>query len=434
MRVLRFLIAALPFILCVSASLRADTVVLKSGEKVEGKILKETDTEVTVSVQVTATIKDERVIRRDEIQTMEKVALDEEAWAPLAAVTLGNESLERDEYGRAITALQYFVKSFPESTHATLAKQRLDQFFAEEKRVYAGEVKLDGKWLSKDQVQEERVQVAGRILLNRMKHAASAGQLTEAMAIFDQIEKGFPGASGYPDAVELARSILPLLKVAVEQAEARLKQNTEDKKQRLATSKGAEHAQLDALIKQENARTDAIIAAAEHAGVKWLPLQPAMDRSLKALASRTASEGQRLNGMKTDKMHESVEASEKAAAKLSVGKFDDADKALSDATSAWPANELAKRLRVKLAEAKNASAAQKTPTPTPKPTPKPKPLSSSLPAAPAAAPLTEVEDPAEKSFFRKPIFFVVLAVVVAFGAIAGKMLARVRSTDDSTPQ
>ena len=58
----------------------ADTVTLKSGEKLDGKILNETDTEVTISVQVSATIKDERVVKREDIATVEKVQPDEVAW------------------------------------------------------------------------------------------------------------------------------------------------------------------------------------------------------------------------------------------------------------------------------------------------------------------------------------------------------------------
>ena len=128
MPVNRTIPTALSAILCLCALLRADTVTLKSGDKVEGKILRESDAEVTLSVQVTATIRDERVIKRDEIASIEKVQPDEEAWAPIANLAPGNESYSTDEYGRAIAALDYFLKNFPQSTHVAMAKQRLDQF------------------------------------------------------------------------------------------------------------------------------------------------------------------------------------------------------------------------------------------------------------------------------------------------------------------
>ena len=420
---------------CLCAAIHADTVILKSGDKVEGKILSETDAEVTLNVQVTATIKDERVIKRDEIASIEKVQPDEEAWAALAAVAPGSESLNPDEYERTTAAFGGFVTTFPKSKHAAAAQQRLDQFTAEAKRVEAGEVKLEGKWLTKEQMQEERVQIAGRILFNRMKLASSAGQLTDAMTIFAQMEKGFSGAATYPEAVELGRRILSSLRIALEQRQAQMKRRSEDENKRLATSKGQEHAQLDALIKKERAATEAAVSAIEKSGVKWFPLQPANEKSLASLASFVASETTRLNGLPTEKMHESALATQKAAAALASGSLDAAERALKDATTAWSANEFAKRLTGRLADARKASATPtpETPvpvaTPTPTPTPTPKPAATPAPA-PAAPPVAAEETP----FYKNPIILIVLAALVAFGAIAGKMLAKKRANAENPPE
>ena len=137
----RIFAATLSFIVCLSASLCGDTVTLKSGDKVEGKILSETDAEVTISVQVTATIKDERVIKRDEIAKIDKVQPDEQAWALIANLAPGSESLERDEYDKVKAALGYFTGTFPKSAHADLAQSRLQQFTAEQIRVGLGDRK-----------------------------------------------------------------------------------------------------------------------------------------------------------------------------------------------------------------------------------------------------------------------------------------------------
>lgn len=429
MPVTRIVAAILPLLICLCAALRADTVTLKSGEKIEGKILSETEATVTMSVQITATIKDERVVKREDIAKVDKVQPDEGAWAALVNIIPGSESLERDEYDRVRTALGYFTATFPKSAHAALAQSRLDQFTAEQVRVSVGEVKLNGQWLPKERVQEERVQIAGRVLLHRMNRAVNAGQLTEAMAIFDQLEKSFSGSVSYPAAVELGRRVLPSLSAAVEQRQAGLKRQMEDEKQRLATSKGAEHAQLDTLIKTEHKRTEATLAASERAGLKWLPLQPANERSLTALVSRVNSETTRLNALRLEKMQESAKLAQDGTAALSVGNFDAAERALKDATAAWPENELAKRMLAKLADAKKAPTAPKVPTPTPAPPPKRKPSASSAPApVPGIASGTE---PLPTPLFKRPAFFIGLAVIVAFGVIAGKQFAKSRASADN---
>ena len=430
----RIFAATLSFIVCLSASLRGDTVTLKSGDKVEGKILSETDAEVTMSVQVTATIKDERVIKRDEIAKIDKVQPDEQAWALIANLAPGTESLERDEYDKVKAALGYFTGTFPKSAHAALAQSRLHQFTAEQIRVGLGEVKLNGQWLGKERVKDEQVQIAGRILLNRMKRAAGAGQMTEAMAIFDQLEKGFAGSASYPEAVELGRGVLASLFRAVAQRQVQFKRHLDDEKQRVAGSKGTELAQLNALIKQDLATTEATLAAIERSGVKWFPLQPANARSLASLASRVTSETARLNGLPIDKMKESVKIAEAAAAALSNGNFDLSETMLREANAAWSTNELAKRTQLKLADARKAATAPKTATPTPAPasapTPAPKKKSASASApAPSSNPATpgDPEQPGETSLFRKPGFFIAVAAVLALGTIGGKIIVKARA-------
>lgn len=433
MRVKKIIANALSALFCLCAALRADTVTLKSGEKIEGKILKETDAEVTLSVQVTATIKDERVIKRDDIANVDKVQPDEDAWNALVNLAPANDSLSSEEYGRVIAAFEGFVKNFPQSAHMPVAKQRIDQFLKEERRVDTGEVKLDWQWITKDQMQEERVQIAGRIFLNRMKRASSAGQLIEAMIIFEQLDKGFPGTATYPEAVDLGRRILPSLKAAIDQRQVQVKRRTEDENKRLATSKGPEHAQLDALLKRERATAETAISAIEKSGVKWLPLQPATEKSLASLASHVTSETTRLNGLPTEKMRDSLRATQKAASELAGGSLDAADRALKDATTAWPANELAKRLQIRLADARKGASGIKaatpapTPTPTPAPTPKPKPAATPTSAAPPP--------PAEDTpFYKSPTVLIVLLALIAFGAIGGKMLAKKRANADITPE
>ena len=109
----------------------ADTVVLKSGEKIEGRILSEGGTEVTLAVQVTATIQEDRVIRKADIDRIDKIPPDEEAWAALAGLEPGPDSLERADYQRIVGFLGEFMDAFPKSVRRPVAQERLERFKAE---------------------------------------------------------------------------------------------------------------------------------------------------------------------------------------------------------------------------------------------------------------------------------------------------------------
>src|SRR5687767_622070 len=101
----RLSLIAFAVLLSLSFSGYADTVTLKSGEKLEGRILNESETELTIEVAVTACIKDERVIKKSDVEKIDKVQPDLEAWNTLKNISLGEESLESIDYQRAIGVL-----------------------------------------------------------------------------------------------------------------------------------------------------------------------------------------------------------------------------------------------------------------------------------------------------------------------------------------
>jgi hypothetical protein len=227
-----------------------DTFTLKSGEKIAGNILSETDKEITVQIAVTATIKDERVIKKADIVGVEKIAPDEQAWPALKALALGEESLELADYTQVITKLGAFASLYPQSTHAAEAKTKLGLFEAEKNRIEAGERKIAGKWLSSEQAEQEKVQIGGSIMLSRMKRFAAAAQYPEAMNMFDVLEKNYPGTAAMPDAIEIARQAVPALKLAAEQRQVQIKQFAAESAARLANAKGPERQQLETIQKQ----------------------------------------------------------------------------------------------------------------------------------------------------------------------------------------
>ena len=425
----RIFLPALAVLLNLAVMGVADVVTLKNGEKVEGKILRENDTEVVVEVLVSASIKDERLIKKTDVLNIEKEQPDEKAWAVLKNFSLGQESLEATDYQRMTAQLNSFILEHRQSPHVGEAKVKLAQFQEEQKRVEGGEMKLDGNWLTPEQVKEERVQITGRVLLGRMKRHAAAGQLVEAMNAFDAIEKSAKGSASVPEAIVLASQVLPRLKDAAEQRKSQVKAQAEEMKRRLANTQGAERQQLEALQKQQTAQTDAFIASYDRSGLKWLPLAPATERSLTTLSSRASSEMSGLKRHNLERMKASLDAATRAAAAIAEEKVPDAEKAMTEASAAWSENEMIKRLQPKLAQLKTkmaeaaktsaAGAEQQTgPTTKPKATPSPTP-------APVAAAEPE-PPPKEGSVFSKPAFWVILFVVLGLAAFAMKALGKLR--------
>jgi hypothetical protein len=424
----RLSFAAFAALFCLATAGLADTVTLKSGEKLEGRILSDTDAEVTIEVSVSASIKDQRVVKKTDVQSIDKVQPDAEAWAGLKNIALGEESLESVEYQRYIAALNAFVTQYPQSAHAAEAKQKIAAFQEEAKRVEAGEMKLGGKWLTADEVKEERVQIEGKILFGRMKRLAAQGQLIEAMNVFEAIDKSANRSASFPDAIVLARQILPTIKTTADQARVQLKARTDEAKRRLQNVTGADRAQLEAMQRQQTAQTEAAVTSFERSGLKWIPLAPATDRSLATTSTKAAGALTTLNRHNVDRMKESVAATDRLREALEKEEIDVAEKALAEATSAWSQNEYISRLQPKFTAAKTkavqaAAAAGKPVVATAGPAKKTqaKPTPNPMPAAVVDEPKAN-----DGSVLTKPAFWIILVVILGLATLGMKAFAKFR--------
>jgi hypothetical protein len=106
-------------------------------------------------------IVDERTVAKSDVAKVEKASADGVAWQTLKNLQPGANSLPAGQYDRAIVPLRNFVTQFPQSANAPDAQKALTAFEDEKKRVDAGELKLNGKWISKAEVQNERYQING---------------------------------------------------------------------------------------------------------------------------------------------------------------------------------------------------------------------------------------------------------------------------------
>ena len=405
----------------LSASAFADTIVLTSGEKVEGKVIAETDTEITIAAKVSASITDERVIKKSEITSIIKDAPDEIAWQSLKNLKLGKSSLPVASYDAVLNPLKGFVREYPQSKFAAEAQKIADAFAAEKKRIEAGEVKLDEKWLSKDEAQKERVQINGLIAFNFMKDQ-STRDMTAALNTLDAIEKNYANTRAYPDAIEYAQRFLPSLKAEVDRRIKMLAEKKAEREKSLAGLSGPQKTALQDEIKREQTATEAAVSAAEKQGMKWLPLNPATERSLQNLSSKIASETQRLAAAPVAKMRASIQAAEKAKALLEKKDLDGADAALTQATNDWSNNELATRLRTELDTAKKTAAATAA---------APEPVTAAPAAPPVVATTTAAPGPdeveKEKPFLLTPGGAVTVVIAIAFLIAAVNAFKKIKS-------
>ena len=335
------------FCLVVSALLMgvafADTITLKSGESVEGKITSETDKAITVEVKISASITDERVVPKSDIANVEKATPDVIAYRAIAGYHLGVDSLALSQYDAPIEALRGFVRQYPDSSRLTSVKTILHSYEDEQARVGRGEVKLNEKWLSKDEAEKEKVQVGAHLAYSYMQSQSAAGDYIGAMTTFNEMEKSFPGAAVMPQAIDFAKQVLPALKASVAKMMANAKAFRVDRAKRMANDGAADRKQVRGAIRQEQANIDAEINAAEKAG-NWPPLLLDNEKSVNAVIKHADKEATRLAALPIDKMKQSMQLTYLAKQNLDSGDAKTATENLKQASALWKENELAQRL------------------------------------------------------------------------------------------
>ncbi len=366
----------------LAASAFADSVTLKTGERIEGTIASETPAEITLNIQISAGIIDQRTVKTADVAKVDRVAPDETAYRLIMKLQPGKSSLQPGQYDALLSTLEAFNTQYPASSHAGEVHAALLAFQAEKKRVDAGEVKLDGLWLSPAEVQKQRVQIGGALAFNAMKTANSAGDPIGALNAFATIEKNFPGAKVMPDAIELARQILTALKPGTERAVQTEKIKNIEREKGFADASPQDRIELTAAFARDQAKADAALAAATAANL-WPPFATTSEKCLTAILAKIQSEGPRLNALSVAPMRESLKLAEKAQTEFTNKNFASATETLKEVARLWPANEIGIRLQAQITDAKNP----------PKPDPKVSPAPTAA-VPPATAPATPAPVPA----------------------------------------
>ena len=195
-------------------SLRADVIVLKSGERLEGKVVSETDTTISLEYKLTAKIKDTKLIEKSEIKEMTRLTpsqaefqereIDKLLPTPDLLTAAAYESIIQDK-------LRTFVAKYPGTPEAAEAEKIIVTLGEEKEKVIQGQLKMEGQWLDANVVKRDNYNIqAYRLRLAMKAKAAEIKDDSYAAALrdFDLLRLNYPASVQYAAAVPEALDIL----------------------------------------------------------------------------------------------------------------------------------------------------------------------------------------------------------------------------------
>jgi hypothetical protein len=377
---------SLLLVFCFSRCL-ADTVILNTGDKLEGKITNESATDITIDVRVSPTISDEKIIPRNTIRQIEKTPPDEIAYQEISNLKPDPMTAQQTVIDHAVASLNSYLQKYPQSPRVADVKAALESFQNEKDHLAKGEVKYYGKWITGEEAAKRKVQIDGQTLLVAMKGQVSQGDLVAALNTFDQLEKSCSGSRAYPSAIVLARQILSALMQQVSHSQQVLKHDMAAWSQGVAILAEPAKSQTIAAQKAEQDRYSAMLDQSK--ANKWPLLIPRSEASLNALVTEAASEAARLAALPVDKMTASLDRVDKALQAFETKDIATVESLSKEAGALWPLNEEVAHLDAEIADFKKGQekqaaaaallAAKKTPAPKP-----------AAPATPLSTPAQQV--------------------------------------------
>ncbi|MGC3991519.1 MAG: hypothetical protein QM796_17895 [Chthoniobacteraceae bacterium] len=416
----RLLLSAFMALSLGLTALHADTITLKSGEKVEGKITAETDADVTVQVKISAAITDERTISKSEIDKIDKITEDTEAYNTIKNFkTNDDHSYPLDSYDQMLTSLGAFIQQYPLSTHLADVKQQQAALIDEQARVQKGGLKFNGQWLTPDEAAKQKYEIEASQLFQLIKGNAAEGNYGGALNAYDLMSRSYNGARVYPDTVDYIKSLVPNL---LREAQGRLNGLIAEQKKFMADVQFRQEPQKTQFITAARNEQEGYKASLRSATGTWKPYISRSNDSLQAYIQQLPGLMSQLGSIQTANLHQAQDLLMDAKSSLDMNDLPGAQKAITQADKLWPANHELKDIKAAYQKASAAADAKRKAAAKPSTTPKPAMIAAATPDPVKATP--------ETPFFLSIKGALLILGIVVVIAVAIAILGKVRKNQD----
>lgn len=188
--------------LCTPSRLNADTLILNSGEVLEGQILTETDTQIEIeAVFYHGTILAKREVPKADIKSVIRESVEQKQekvdYAALGKYTLApDKELTPEQYAAGIAAFEKFLATYPNSSSASDITQRVTDWRAEASNAASGKVKFNSLWMTPEEKKPRAAHWQGQADAEAAQNAVQSlqKQLADLQAQRETVAKNIAAA------------------------------------------------------------------------------------------------------------------------------------------------------------------------------------------------------------------------------------------------
>lgn len=276
----------------------ADTFTLKDGTILEGSILRQDANSYVLNVNITKTIKDERVVAKDDVVKIEKAQPDLKAFVEIAKLVPVPDLLTADEYSARIAKVEKFLADNRGTSKSKEGKAILSALKEEANQILAGGIKLNGKFISPEEYKANAYEVDSRVHEEKIFALLKDSQRLKALRAYLEFNRDFSNTNAN---IELMPHIILAINAYMAEADqlhATFAQRNDKRTRGLDQMSVSDRNTSEAAIRDENSLQERQFKLEKDSGIGWVTLQPYCKSTIDETLSFGKQELARLNAQR----------------------------------------------------------------------------------------------------------------------------------------
>lgn len=277
----------------------ADTFVLKDGTRLEGRILREDPTNYHLEVQVTKSIKDEKVVAKADVTKIERAQADLIAFEPISKLVPTPDLLTSEEYTVKIRAVEKYLADYRGGAKSKEAKEILATLKTEANEILAGGIKMNGKIVSPNEYRANAYDIDARVLETKIRSLAKEARYLEALRAFGELGRDFRNTNSYMEVIPLIDQVIATYTAEISQQLATYDARMKEREIGLQRMPADQRTATERAIRDETAAFEARLKSEKESKIGWVTTDPNFKPSLDETLTFAKQEVTRLATVKS---------------------------------------------------------------------------------------------------------------------------------------
>jgi hypothetical protein len=277
----------------------SDVFELKNGSRIDGKVVSEDATSYTVEVQVTGSIKDDKVILKSDIRSIKKAEDDVVAFKVIEKLIPTPDGLSVDDYKTRIDMVVGFMTKYPSSAKVENANPILKALRDEMEKVQAGGMKLNGILYDAATCRANAYEMDATMQATVIRRELASGMYLQALRDFIDFEQEYAATQAYVSMLPLVIEAIGSYSNEISQLLSTLDQRIKERDAGLERMDQQSRAISERAIQEQAEGLESRFAQQKQSKQVWVTPHPFHKGSLEYTLSQAKSEIRRLDSRKT---------------------------------------------------------------------------------------------------------------------------------------